>query len=200
MYTPSEPDKSLLPSEILASLETVAYRSRNLIICLSNFTTDLELDQESLKEIFEMYVKKTEISDEQVRNALITWKTPYSQTFEFSERADKVIYNALRQWAFKSDGSRMFNILMYEPDASFTKVVDAWMITGAMLDDVRTSSVPARNLMEASDTTVTTSVVVKGELLHDLPLMSTAQLDLDRMNAAGISPAFAETMAEETDQ
>lgn len=200
MYTPSEPEKSVVASEILASLETAAYRSRNLIICLSQFTTDLDLEQERLKRIFEQHVRKTEISDEQAGNALITWKTPYSQTFEFTERAGKVIYNALRQWAFKSDGSQAFSILMYEPDASFTKVVDAWMITGAMLDDVRTSSVPARNLMEVSDTTVTTSVVVKGELLHDLPLMSTAQLDLDRMNAAGISPAFAETLAEETDQ
>lgn len=200
MYTPSQPEKPLLPSEILAPLETAAYRSRNLIICLSNFTTALELDQERLKAIFEMHVRKTEIKDEQIRNALITSWGPYRQTFEFTERANKVIYNALRQWAFESDASRTFDIEMYEPDASFTKVLDAWAITGVTLEDVRTSSIPARNLMETSDASVITSVVVKGDMRHHLTLMPRAQLELDRLNAAGISPAFVAATAEESDQ
>ena len=89
---------------------------------------------------------------------------------------------------------------MYEPDAAFMKVLDAWMITGAMFDDVRTSSIPTRNLTEVLDMSVTTSVIVKGDVQHDLDLITTAQLELDRMNKAGITPAFTAAMAEETKQ
>lgn len=156
--------------------------------------------QKALQEILELRILRTKIKAVESNNGglIDDVQEGYQQEFVVGEQYGKTIYTALR--GYREMGLPI-EILMFEPDPTHTKVVDAWLLKKGRIQHVRTSTFPHRDVtttvaplaegdapFPGTMNPVHTTFSILGELHHQLNLIDLAQLAFDEMNQAIRNP------------
>lgn len=180
-------------------IQVSPYVPRQLIVTL------MEVDggndaQKALQKILEVRVLRTKIKAVESHNGGIfnDVQKDYSQEFVVREQYNKQIYTALRRYR---ESGLPIKILMFEPDPTHTKVIDAWMIENGKIGFVRTSSFPYRDVntiqvplaegdapFPGTAAQINTTFTIFGDLHHELSIIDLAQMVFDEMNQAGKNP------------
>lgn len=193
-------EKSNFAQWIEAEVESTAYKPRNLILIFKGpdlestpmglsvsgeRRKELERFLEAMKALFELHLMRTTVKAVENSTRLLQEdvQKEYSQDFAFVERKDKVIYNLFRQWRAKHQLMFTFDLLMFETDAEFKQVVDAWEVTKLRVDQIRNDYVPRRDISKAApEGPHYTTVSLIGDLDHNWGIMEKATAELQKMN------------------
>lgn len=117
----------------------------------------------------------------------------YTQDFVFTERQDKHVYNTFRQVRANTFINR-FDLLMVEPDVTFNRAIDVWLLPDARINQVRVSCRPEvdyRELTrdpETAFTPHTTTIQLVGDLQHQIELLALGDRWLSKQQK--IAPAL----------
>lgn len=174
-------------------IQASPYVPRQLIIRLMGVDGG-NVAQTALQDILEHRILRTKIKAvESNSGALIDdVQEIYQQEFVVGEQYGKTVYTSLR--GYREMGLPI-EILMFEPDPTHTKVVDAWLLKKGRIQHVRTSTFPHRDVtttvaplaegdapFPGTMNPVHTTFSILGELHHELNLIDLAQLVFNEMN------------------
>lgn len=190
----------------IKSLPKNAYRPRNLIVIFKGpdlesapmgltvsgeRRKELEHFLETMRSLFELQLMRTTVKAVENSTRLLheDVQKEYTQDFAFVERKDKTIYNLFRQWRAKYQLMFTFDLLMFETDAEFLNVVDAWEVTKLRVDQIRNDYVPRRDLSKAvPEGPHYTTVSLIGDLDHSWDIMEKATVELQKMTISSMNP------------
>ena len=183
-------------------IQVSPYVPRQLIIKLMDVNGG-DVTQKALQTVLETQIVRTKIKAVESANGGLSddKQQGYLQEFVARELYAKQIYNMLRHYR---DMGGFIKILMFEPDPTHTKVVDAWMLEMGRIHHVRTSTFPYRDVtgseaplaegntpFPGTTTQVNTTFSIVGDLHHGLDLIPLAQEIFDEMNQVGRNPNLA---------
>ncbi len=183
-------------------IQASPYVPRQLIIRLMGVDGGNEA-QKALQNILELRVLRTKIKAVESNSGALVDDVQeiYQQEFVVGEQYGKAVYTSLR--GYREMGLPI-EILMFEPDPTHTKVVDAWLLKKGRIQHVRTSTFPHRDVtttvaplaegdapFPGTVNPVHTTFSILGELHHQLNLIDLAQLAFDEMNQVIGTPTGA---------